>query len=679
MSKISELSDGGSLVSSDYLIAVRSGGNVKVRMDQINVDQVDLGDNEFIRLGNSQDLTMVHTSTQSIINQAGIGDLLIQKAGATKLTINASGIDVTGSVTTTGNVGIGGAPSAYNLDIYGAGGASMVVGSTTGRIFLYGDNTGTTLGSLSAIPMRFYTNGAEAMRIDGATGNVGIGAVPNQILTLDKASGDVFARFDKSGAIKGLIGVADSAGAGSSGSAQGDMIVRGQTRLLFDTAGTTALTIDNSRNVGIGTSSPDRLIDLRTAPAEDWQIRLGANNTDLDTYDIGRDASDGLLHFYGNQTGYTGYVFDGINGERMRIDSSGNLLVGRTSSSGLDVDGHVLFGGGGSYISNTDAGVQFVNRNGVDDGALTSYYKNGTPVGSIGSIGSDLYIAESTSGLRFDGENNQILPSSTTASTDGTCNLGAGSARFKDLYLSGFVRAGAGTAADPVLTGSDGNTGFFFPSGGVTAFTQNGVERGRWDASGNLLVGGALADVNGLVTNHLFEGASGVAGNGAVGVYNNTGTANAPALIVLNRDTSTDSTNRFVQFNADVTSSGSQAMGAIVGNGANNAQFAATSDVREKENITTISGSLSKINSLNPVEFDWITSGEHCKAGFVAQEVEEVFPEFVVENMASEGEEERKGLTGGMTGGIVAHLVKAIQEQQAIIESLEARIAALES
>jgi hypothetical protein len=101
VSKISELSDGGSLVSSDYLIAVRSGGNVKVRMDQINVDQVDLGDNEFIRLGNSQDLTMVHTSTQSIINQAGIGDLLIQKAGATKLTINASGIDVTGSVTAT--------------------------------------------------------------------------------------------------------------------------------------------------------------------------------------------------------------------------------------------------------------------------------------------------------------------------------------------------------------------------------------------------------------------------------------------------------------------------------------------------------------------------------------------------------------------------------------------------
>jgi hypothetical protein len=199
----------------------------------------------------------------------------------------------------------------------------------------------------------------------------------------------------------------------------------------------------------------------------------------------------------------------------------------------------------------------------------------------------------------------------------------------------------------------------------------------RIDASGNLLVGGALADVNGLVTNHLFEGANSTAGDGAVGVYNNTGTANAPALVVLNRDTSTDSSNRFVQFYANVTSSTAQSMGGIVGNGVDNVQFASISDVREKTNIESINGSLDKIKALNPVEFDWITSGEHCKAGFIAQEVEEVFPEFVVENMASEGEEERKGLTGGMTGGIVAHLVKAIQEQQAMIEELKAEVTAL--
>jgi len=87
-------------------------------------------------------------------------------------------------------------------------------------------------------------------------------------------------------------------------------------------------------NVGIGTSSPSRKLDVRTDPAVDWQLRIGANNTSADTYDIGRDVSDGLLYFYGNQTGYNGYVFSGVNGERARIDSSGNLLVGTTAFVG---------------------------------------------------------------------------------------------------------------------------------------------------------------------------------------------------------------------------------------------------------------------------------------------------------------------------------------------------------
>ena len=60
MSKISELSDGGSLLPTDFLIAVRSGGNVKVQADDITVDQIRLGDNEKIELGNSQDLQIYH-------------------------------------------------------------------------------------------------------------------------------------------------------------------------------------------------------------------------------------------------------------------------------------------------------------------------------------------------------------------------------------------------------------------------------------------------------------------------------------------------------------------------------------------------------------------------------------------------------------------------------------------
>ena len=45
--------------------------------------------------------------------------------------------------------------------------------------------------------------------------------------------------------------------------------------------------------------------------------------------------------------------------------------------------------------------------------------------------------------------------------------------------------------------------------------------------------------------------------------------------------------------------------------------------------------------------------------------------------MANEGEEQRFGLTGGMTGGIIPHLVKAIQELNAKVDAQAAEIATL--
>ena len=89
--------------------------------------------------------------------------------------------------------------------------------------------------------------GSDTVHITSTGLGVGTNA-PGQLLVLDAGSGDVFQRFDKSGTIKGLIGVADSATNGSSLSVQGDMIVRGQTNLLFDTAGTTRAAFDSSGN-----------------------------------------------------------------------------------------------------------------------------------------------------------------------------------------------------------------------------------------------------------------------------------------------------------------------------------------------------------------------------------------------------------------------------------------------
>ena len=82
---------------------------------------------------------------------------------------------------------------------------------------------------------------------------------------------------------------------------------------------------------------------------------------------------------------------------------------------------------------------------------------------------------------------------------------------------------------------------------------------------------------------------------------------------------------------------------------------------------------LANITALRPVEFDYIESeGGGHQLGFIAQEVEEIYPDLV-----GERQDGMKTLSG--MGKMEARLIKAIQEQQATIEALTARIAALES
>ena len=119
------------------------------------------------------------------------------------------------------------------------------------------------------------------------------------------------------------------------------------------------------------------------------------------------------------------------------IDASGNLLVGTTSSNPISAadDGIAISGNGYILASRASNNSAAFDRR-TTDGDIVKFYKDGTTVGSIGSISGDLFIAEGNSGLRFDGENNQILPCSTSASTDGTCSLGASAARFDDIYAT---------------------------------------------------------------------------------------------------------------------------------------------------------------------------------------------------------------------------------------------------
>jgi len=112
----------------------------------------------------------------------------------------------------------------------------------------------------------------------------------------------------------------------------------------------------------------------------------------------------------------------------------------------------------------------------------------------------------------------------------------------------------------------------------------------------------------------------------------------------------------------------------------------ATSDIRFKENIQPLDKGLEIINKLKPVKFNFITTTENNfsefdEIGFIAQDVEgalstELFAKAVVKKLDEDKDDSPLGL---MTEKLIPILVKAIQEQEALIKALEQRIINLEN
>jgi hypothetical protein len=108
---------------------------------------------------------------------------------------------------------------------------------------------------------------------------------------------------------------------------------------------------------------------------------------------------------------------------------------------------------------------------------------------------------------------------------------------------------------------------------------------------------------------------------------------------------------------------------------ATSTSIAAISDQSLKTNVRDIETGLSQVMALKPRRFDWINGDAVDVAGFVAQEVQQVLPD-LVGSFKYNDTETKLGLK---MGDMIPTMVKAIQEQQALIESLTARLNSLEN
>jgi hypothetical protein len=150
--------------------------------------------------------------------------------------------------------------------------------------------------------------------------------------------------------------------------------------IAFKCNGTERMRIDSSGKVGIGTTSPSETLHMFKATYPIFKIESTSYNGTL-----GIDTGNGNLVL--NNVSNAGLLFNTNNTERMRIDSSGNLLVGTTLLAPT-TGGIVLYKDStrgivrsGTNTTAADAVSAWYNPNGkvgqiVTSGSLTSYNTN---------------------------------------------------------------------------------------------------------------------------------------------------------------------------------------------------------------------------------------------------------------------------------------------------------------
>jgi hypothetical protein len=175
----------------------------------------------------------------------------------------------------------------------------------------------------------------------------------------------------------------------------------------------------------------------------------------------------------------------------------------------------------------------------------------------------------------------------------------------------------------------------------------------KLDASGTLLVGSGKT-----ASNFTLQGIE-LASTGAV-----LATTNTETCYVANRNGAGEVAAFYID---DVKK------GFITQPASGSPSFGAASDERLKDNIVEHDSELANVMALRPVVWDW-KDGSGAGEGFIAQEVEQTGWSDLVGEDPESGFKNLSGL-----GTVETRLIKAMQEQQAMIEALKAKVEALEN
>jgi len=318
------------------------------------------------------------------------------------------------TLNTTGNVGIGTSSPSTQLEVKGSTYSLIRVngGNTNNAGIDFGDTDDVDIGRIrydnSSDAMQFWTNNAERMRID-SSGNVGVGtssfgaiydklAVAGGINIQDDNSGKLEIGRYGSGAPNSYIKL----GANSS-----------SLRFTNNADNADLVTIENGGNVGIGTTSPETKLDIRSATATYLTVGNTTDNTSgLDTgivfKQIGNIGNPATIQVIGNlsptsgsaytagfkfKTGdWNGSAFSSV--DAMTIAASGNVGIGTDSPrSELSIAANNSGQGAKLTLENTDTSITSNDVIGQID-----FYANDSSTNGTGAKVNIKAIAASNAG-----------------------------------------------------------------------------------------------------------------------------------------------------------------------------------------------------------------------------------------------------------------------------------------
>jgi hypothetical protein len=485
-------------------------------------------------------------------------------------------------------------------------------------------------------------------------------------------------------AAKTLLG-AGSAGAPSL-TATGDT----NTGIFFPTADTIAFAeggvetvrIDSSGRVGIGTTPSATLHVAPSSGSANFQISRGSKGLQINQ---DSDSADPNI----NTIGTTALKFLRDGSESMRIDTSGRLLIGTSTSEGnmavapqVQLEGTTVDGSTSAIKCNggttaTNGSRLYLNRS--RGTALTSrtVVAAGDTLGTIffgGADGANIQPAASIAGFVDDTPGAGDMPGRIVLAT---------------------TADGASSPTERMRITSNTNTTIRFGD-------ENYLRSINLDFHGQALSGGipsakiqCLSTGTGDWQSHLlffiYDGTGGGGGSTLEAMRINAGRE----LLV---GYTSDNGNYKLQVNSQIFATSSTV---------------ATSDGRYKENVATLGGCVDLVKALRPVSFTWkpqqditrtddegnevlVREGHNfpdgTQVGFIAQEVQEVLAEkpwltsVIKQNVRpavsdSDGNElaPEEEFLGIAEGNLIAVLTSALQEAIGEIESLKARVVALES